>query len=145
MKKFLLAIIVLSVLFIGGCFALFAGATSELDTPGTVGVHTPKADASKADAPKETAGQSNARQSAEDYLDYAAFSKSSLVKQLKYEGFDTVDAKYAARAVDADWNEQAARAAQEYLDYSSFSRSGLIEQLRYEGYTLKQATYGVDK
>ena len=42
-----------------------------------------------------TAGQRNAVSSAQDYLDYQAFSKSGLIKQLKFEHFSGSDARYA--------------------------------------------------
>lgn len=96
-------------------------------------------------APKETASQAQARQSAADYLDFSAFSRSGLIDQLKYEGFSVADATYGTDAQRANWNDQAALSAKEYLDYSSFSRSGLIDQLKYEGYTTEQATYGVNQ
>ena len=93
----------------------------------------------------ETAGQAQARQSAEAYLDYSAFSRKGLIEQLEYEGFSTKDATYGTDAQDANWNDQAALSAKQYLDMSSFSRQGLIEQLQYEGYTVEQATFGVTK
>jgi hypothetical protein len=104
-----------------------------------------EADPTTEEAPAETAGQQNARESAESYLEYSAFSRKGLIQQLKYEGYSTKDATYAVDAVGANWNKQAAKAAKDYLDYSSFSRSGLIEQLEYEGYTHRQAVYGVNK
>ena len=88
-------------------------------------------------------GQKNALSKAEDYLNYTAFSYSSLIVQLEFEGFSNEEATFAADNCGADWNEQAAIKAQEYLDYTSFSRSGLIEQLEYEGFTKEQAEYGV--
>ncbi|MGF0115999.1 Ltp family lipoprotein [Promicromonospora sp. Marseille-Q5078] len=91
-----------------------------------------------------TAGQENAVGSAESYLAYTSFSKKGLIDQLKFEGFDAADAKFAVQHVDVDWSEQAAKKAQEYLDTSSFSRSGLIDQLKFEGFTTEQATHGVD-
>ena len=94
---------------------------------------------------KLTVSQENAVEKATDYLDYTAFSRSGLIKQLKYEGFSTADATFGVDAQKANWNEQAAKKAKEYLDYSSFSRSGLIKQLRYEGFTAAQATYGANK
>ena len=87
----------------------------------------------------------NAREMALDYLDYSAFSRTGLIKQLKYEGFSTADATYGADATHANWYRQAARMAADYLDYSSFSRRGLIAQLKYEGFTTSQATYGVNR
>ena len=44
--------------------------------------------------PSETAGQENARRSAESYLDTAAFSRSGLIKQLQFEGYSAADASY---------------------------------------------------
>lgn len=99
----------------------------------------------KDEGPKETAGQENARRKAEEYLDMSAFSRTGLIKQLKFEGFSEKDAIYGVDAQNANWNAQAAAKAEEYLDMSSFSRSGLIEQLEYEGFTTAQATYGVNK
>ena len=93
--------------------------------------------------PSTTPAQDNARRKAADYLDYSAFSRTGLIKQLEYEGFSTGDATYGVDALNADWNEQAAKKAKDYLDYSAFSRSGLVEQLKYEGFTPEQAEYGV--
>jgi len=94
---------------------------------------------------KLTVSQENAVEKAADYLDYTAFSRSGLIKQLKFEGFSTKDATFGVDAQRADWNEQAAKKAREYLDSSSFSRSGLIKQLEFEGFTAAQATYGAKK
>ena len=98
-------------------------------------------------APSETAGQENARESAQSYLEGQNFSRKGLIDQLKYEGFSTADATYAVDKVAyrGIWNEQAAGAAKDYLDGQSFSRSGLIQQLEYEGYTPSQAIYGVNQ
>lgn len=92
----------------------------------------------------ETISQRNARGKAADYLDYSAFSRSGLIKQLEYEGFATADATYGVDALKADWFEQAAKKAADYMEYSSFSRSSLIEQLKYEGFTQAQAEHGAD-
>lgn len=99
----------------------------------------------KKDAPAETAGQANARGSAESYLDLSAFSRTGLIKQLKFEGYSEKDAIYGVDAQKADWNKQAAASAQNYLDMSSFSRQGLIDQLKFEGFTQEQAEFGVSK
>ena len=104
-----------------------------------------KAEPVAEEAPAQTAAQENARETAADYLDYSAFSRKGLIKQLKFEGYSIKDATYAVDAVSPNWNEQAAKAAKDYLDYLSFSRSGLIDQLEFEGYTKKQATYGVNQ
>jgi hypothetical protein len=95
--------------------------------------------------PQVTAEQENAIGSAEDYLDYTAFSRSGLIGQLKYEGYPTAVATFAVDHITVNWNEQAYLSAKAYLEYTHFSRSGLISQLKYEGFTTKQATYGVTK
>ncbi|MFF5076095.1 Ltp family lipoprotein [Actinoplanes sp. NPDC000266] len=92
-----------------------------------------------------TVSQENAVEKAADYLSYTAFSRSGLIKQLKFEGFSAKDATFGVDAQKANWNEQAAKTAEDYLSYSSFSRSGLIKQLKFEGFTAKQAAYGVKK
>lgn len=90
-------------------------------------------------------GCQNALDKAEDYLDFMAFSKKGLIKQLKYEGYTTKEAKYAVNHVSVSWKEQAAKKAQNYMDTMSFSKSRLIDQLKYEGFTEKQARYGAKK
>jgi hypothetical protein len=107
----------------------------------------PKPEPEPVEPPEPTASpsQENALASAESYLEYEAFSKSGLEKQLKYEGYSAADAKYGAAHTGADWNEQAAKSAKSYLEYESFSESGLIQQLEYEGYSSSQAEYGVSK
>ncbi|MFU0790809.1 Ltp family lipoprotein [Virgibacillus proomii] len=97
------------------------------------------------ESPDETLSQKNAVDMAENYLSYTAFSKSGLIEQLKYEGFDDDDANYAVNQISVDWQEQAVLMAQNYLDYSNFSRSGLIEQLVYEGFSNEDATYAADE
>ncbi|MEN9751631.1 MAG: hypothetical protein RLZZ600_678 [Actinomycetota bacterium] len=96
-------------------------------------------------APTETVSQSNARRSAESYLNSQAFSRKGLIEQLEYEGFNKKDATYGADAVGADWKEQAALSAKNYLESQAFSRQGLIDQLIYEGFSKAEATYGVDQ
>lgn len=95
--------------------------------------------------PSETLSQKNAVKMAKSYLKYTAFSKSGLVKQLEFEGFDNGDATYAVNQLDTDWNEQAVKMAKNYLDYTSFSRSGLIDQLKFEGFSTEEATYAVEE
>jgi hypothetical protein len=103
------------------------------------------------EASDETAGQENARRSAESYLELTAFSRTGLIKQLSSEygeGFSKADAIYAVNHIDVDWNEQAAKSAKGYLEMSAFSRQGLIEQLSSEageGFTHAQAVYGVNQ
>lgn len=103
-----------------------------------------KAKKEKASAPKESVSQENARESAESYLDMAAFSRTGLIKQLKFEGFSQKDAEYGVDAQKANWNKQAAASAESYLEMSSFSRASLVEQLMFEGFTRPQAEYGAD-
>jgi colicin import membrane protein len=98
-----------------------------------------------ADSLNLTISQSNAVEKAISYLEYTAFSKKGLVKQLEFEGFTTADAEFAASYIDVDWFEQAALKAASYLDFSSFSRKGLIDQLIFEGFTREEAVYGVDQ
>ena len=92
-----------------------------------------------------TVSQQNAVDKAADYLSSSPFSRSGLIKQLKFEGFSTKDATFGVEAQKANWSEQAAKKAAEYLETSAFSRSGLINQLKFEGFTAKQATFGVKK
>ena len=96
-----------------------------------------------AEQPTETVGQKNARNSAESYLDYQAFSRPGLIKQLKFEGFSKADATYAVDYLSPNWNKQAAKSAKSYMDYQSFSASGLQDQLEFEGFTASQAAHGV--
>lgn len=92
--------------------------------------------------PKLTVGQENAASKALDYLDYTAFSRSGLIKQLEFEGFTTDEATFGVDYIDADWNAQAEAKAQDYMDYSSFSKQGLIDQLIFEGFSKEQAEIG---
>lgn len=91
----------------------------------------------------ETASQKNAVKKAKSYLDYSAFSRTGLIEQLEFEGFNNADATYAVGQINVDWKQQAVKKAKSYLDYSAFSRSGLIEQLEFEGFTNAEATYAV--
>ena len=91
----------------------------------------------------ETASQSNARKKAASYLKSQSFSRSGLIDQLEYSGFNNSDAVYGTDAQNADWKAQAAKKAASYLKSQSFSRSGLIDQLEYSGFTQAEAEYGV--
>ncbi|UKA55502.1 Ltp family lipoprotein [Arthrobacter sp. FW305-BF8] len=101
--------------------------------------------AAKAAAEAGTISQQNALQKAADYLNYTAFSRSGLIKQLVFEKYSTPDATWAVDRVSVNWNEQAAKKAKDYLEYTSFSRAGLVDQLLFEGFTPAQAEYGVSK
>lgn len=106
----------------------------------------PSSSSNKSEKPNNiSSGMRNALQSAKNYLFVMPFSYRGLIEQLKFEGYSTTEATYAADNCGADWYEQAVKAAENYLDLMSFSRSGLIEQLEFEGYTHDQAVYGVDK
>jgi hypothetical protein len=101
--------------------------------------------------PPLTVAQQNAIQSAEDYLDFQAFSRLGLIDQLssKYgEGFSKADATFAVDHVKVNWNEQAALSAKQYLKTGSFSHNGLVDQLSSrhgERFTRAQAEYGVSQ
>lgn len=86
-----------------------------------------------------TTSQRNALRTAQDYLEYSAFSPSGLVGQLEYEGYSNADATWAVNELNADWSAEAVRMAEQYLEYSGFSRSGLIDQLVFEGFSYEQA------
>lgn len=149
------------LIFIPGCDNNTVATNTPADTAEAISTETPitetddswlyeeEEEATEAPTPKPTKtpkpvsiGCQNALSKAEDYLDYMAFSKKGLIKQLKYEGYTTKEANYAVNHVSVSWKEQAAKAAQNYIDTMSFSKSGLIDQLKYEGFTQKQAEYG---
>lgn len=99
----------------------------------------------KAEAEAGTLSQQNALRAAASYLEYTAFSRTSLIEQLEFEEYSKKDATWAVDRVTVDWNEQAVKSAESYLDYTAFSRKGLIDQLVFEGFTRKQAEHGVSK
>lgn len=124
----------------------------------TAAPSTPNAQAAKTAAPKTSLSTTkttnaaapstemeNALRAAESYLDYSAFSKSGLKKQLAHEKYSAVAADYAVNTVKTNWNEQAVRSGKSYLEYTSFSKSGLQQQLKHEGFTTSQAKYAVGK
>ena len=85
----------------------------------------------------------NAYESAKDYIDFMAFSKNGLIKQLTLEGYSKDAATEAVDSLNVNWNEQAARSAKEYLEFTSLSKAALLNQLKVEGFTDEQAEYGV--
>ena len=101
--------------------------------------------AAEGEAEAGTLSQQNALRSAQNYLDFTAFSRTGLIGQLEFEEYSTEDATWAVDRVEVDWNEQAAKSAANYLDFTSFSRSGLVDQLIFEGFTPEQAEYGVSQ
>lgn len=97
-------------------------------------------------APAEvTLGMKNALKKAQLYLDIMSFSRSGLIDQLEFEGFNYSESVYAVDNCGADWNEQATKKAKTYLEIMAFSRQGLIEQLEFEGFSHEQAVYGVEQ
>jgi hypothetical protein len=105
-------------------------------------------------APKKaelTLEQANAVRSAQSYLEFTAFSRKGLIRQLSSdagEGYPLNVATFAVDSLHINYNEQAAKSAKSYLETMAFSRQGLIEQLSSdagEGFTYSQAVYGVDK
>lgn len=119
----------------GGGSSSPAGGPGYVPNPGTVA--TPASNMSRS--------QANAVGSAQAYLRTAAFSRTGLIDQLKYEGYSAGDATFAVDYLKVDWKEQAWKSAEAYLKTMSFSRSGLIEQLKYEGFSTDEATYGVSR
>jgi hypothetical protein len=105
----------------------------------------------KVTKPAMTKSQEQAVGAARSYLEFTAFSRKGLIKQLSSEygeGFSVKDATFAVDYLKVNWNEQAAKAAKKYLEVTHFSRNGLIRQLESEhgeGFTHKQAVYGVTK
>jgi hypothetical protein len=147
--KIVLGILLACTLLVGGCAvpdtdgtAADRAAEDRKDRKSEAKSGANKKSGDKAE-PEMTAGQKNALASAESYLEYSAFSKPGLIKQLKFEKYPEKDAVWAVNQLDVNWNEQAALSAEQYLSTSSFSRDGLINQLKFEGYTQAQAEYGV--
>jgi hypothetical protein len=94
---------------------------------------------------KESLWDIQAQAKAESYLRSMSFSRTGLIEQLEFEGFDKNDATNAVDSLNVNWNEQAVKKAESYLNSMSFSKSGLIEQLEFEGFTPEQARYGVSR
>lgn len=99
------------------------------------------------DVPRE---YRNALRSAENYLEFSAFSYQGLYDQLTSEYADQFPADAAQYAVDnlqVDWNEQALKSAKQYLEFSPMSDAELYDQLvsEYgEQFTPEQAQYAID-
>jgi hypothetical protein len=135
--------IAIGVVVFGVIVALFVSISIAIQ-PGSSSPETPVTIETESTEPEsiESVGQANAREKAEQYLQFSAFSKSGLINQLLYEGFSKADSTYGVEALVVDWNEQAVKKGEEYLRYSAFSASGLMNQLVYEGFTKEQAAYG---
>jgi hypothetical protein len=138
-----------AVLAVSAVAALGAAGCAATEEPGSLeqSASTTKAQVDKPkkkkDKPTMTAGQRNALESAESYLDGQAFSKSGLIKQLKFEHFSKSDARWAVNHVKVSWMKEAVESAEGYLDGQAFSRQSLIDQLKFEGFTQAQAEHGV--
>jgi cytoplasmic iron level regulating protein YaaA (DUF328/UPF0246 family) len=134
-KSKLILVVVISLL-ISGC------SPSDLPTPD---VSSPsETENNTPPEASETVSQSNAVKKGEQYLSFTAFSRSGLIEQLEFDGFNKSDATYGTDAQNANWNEQAAKKAKAYLSFTAFSRSGLIDQLKFDGFSQKEAEYGVN-
>lgn len=116
-------------------------AETQAPQPTTAETEAPQPTSAPADT--ATAGQKNALRKAESYLEFQAFSRTGLIKQLEFEKFATEDATWAVDHVTVDWKEQAVKKAKSYLDTQAFSRQGLIDQLTFEGFLPEEAEHGV--
>ena len=85
-----------------------------------------------------------AKAKAEQYLYTMPFSRSGLIEQLQFEGFDKAEATVAVDSITVDWYKQASLKAEQYLQTMPMSKSSLIEQLKFEGFTSSEATYGAN-
>jgi hypothetical protein len=98
--------------------------------------------------PPEDPELSNARESAQSYLDMMGFSRQGLIDQLSSEYGDQYPIEVATAAVDSlsvDWNAEAVEAAEAYLEFQAFSHAGLVDQLSSEygdQFTREQAEHG---
>lgn len=156
MRVVFLALVLVALAFLGACASEEVNSDPEA-APVTV-TETVEAgeteEPTTAEAPPEpelTAGQRNALESAESYLEFGAFSRRGLIDQLTSEygdGYSKKDATFAVDALDVNWKKQAVKAAEGYLEFGAFSLQGLIEQLESEygdQFTHAQAVYGARK
>ena len=116
--------------------------TEEPTTTTTTSTTTTLPPTTTTTAPPEDPEVSNARRSAESYLDLMGFSRTGLIEQLEFEGYSVDAATAAVDSLDVDWFAEAAESAQSYIDMMGFSRSGLVEQLIFEGFTTEEAEHG---
>jgi len=104
-------------------------------------------------APKMTAAQEQAIQSAQNYLSMGSgFSRAGLIDQLSSsagEGFPKAVVIFAINHLQVNWNEEAVKSAKGYMAMGmGFSRDGLIEQLSSSagaGFTHAQAVYAANQ
>ncbi|QDM57309.1 superinfection exclusion [Gordonia phage Tangerine] len=121
-----------------------AHTTVELTDPPVIETTTEAPVVETVDTPSVTVSQTQALQSAEQYLEYVGgFSRAELVDQLMFEDYSRADAEWAVGQLDVDWNEQAKIAAEDYLEYvGGFSYQEMVDQLLYEQFTQEQAEHG---
>lgn len=120
-----------------------APATSQAAAPGTTTVQAAPATVPPAPpADTTTPGQKNALAKAGSYLEFQAFSRAGLIKQLQFDKFSADDATYAVDHVTVDWMEQAVKKGKSYLEFQAFSHDGLVKQLVFDGFTPEQAEHG---
>lgn len=149
-----LALVVITGLMLTACGAsadLGSGSGAQGARPSTgsakEGSETPGPDepeASGETTPELSVSQQQAIESAQSYIDSGAFSQKGLIKQLKFEGFSTKEATYAAKNIGADYKAEALESAQSYLDSGSFSQTGLVKQLVFEGFPKADAVAAVN-
>lgn len=84
-----------------------------------------------------------ANQRAEGAIEYAAFSKPGLVRQLQGELFTQEQATEAVEGLDVDWSIQAERSARETSQNIAISRSRLLYSLTDDGFTEVEAERGI--
>ncbi len=101
----------------------------------------------KTDIPSDTQAPiqdlEKAVQYAKTSLSGYPYSRTGLVKSLKFAGFSDAEAEYGADNCDADWKEQAVMSARTHLNSGAYSQSGLISQLKYAGFRDFEAIHGV--
>jgi hypothetical protein len=110
--------VIIAVVALGGISDLFGGGNDSVDEQSQTEVkaEAPSSEPEEiavveedaAEFANETAGEENARKSANSYLEYSSFSTQGLTDQLVHGGFSDADAAYGVETEGADWNEQAA-------------------------------------
>jgi Host cell surface-exposed lipoprotein len=99
--KIALGIILAVILLTAGCSALLASDPEVRKATAALDDATAAPEQSEPARPGETAGQDNARRSAENYLDTMPFSRQGLIEQLSSQagaGFTHAQAVYGVNA-----------------------------------------------
>ena len=150
-KMGIFAVMLIAVAAGCGTTDSFPTTTVATQAGGGGGVGGGSTQKSKPEKPALTVAQQNAVQSAKDYLNTQAFSRTGLIGQLSSsygDGFAKPVATFAVDYLHVNWKAEAVKSAKEYLQTSSFSCANLIQQLESsygEGFTHAQAVYGVHK